>query len=85
MIEHKNNRKKCQLFVDPGNGQAILGMPDTDALQMININIDSIDAEDVGNSEWYINTSTAKKSNTKQETWWGCEVLCKHRQHFKIY
>ena len=51
MIEHKNNRKKCQFFAVPGNGQALLGMPDTDALQIININIDSIDAQDMENGE----------------------------------
>ena len=45
-IEHKNNRKKCKFFVVLGNGQALLGMPDTAALKIININIDSIDAED---------------------------------------
>ena len=68
MIEHKNNRKKCQFSVVPGNGQALLGIPGTDTFQMININIDSIDVEDVENGEWYINTSTAQKSNIKQET-----------------
>ena len=45
-----------------------MGISDTDALQIININIDFIDAEDMGNSEWYINTSTTKESNTNQET-----------------
>ena len=48
IIEHKNNRKRCQFFVVPGNGQALLGMLDTDAVQIININIDSIDAENAG-------------------------------------
>ena len=43
-------------------------MPDTDALQIININIDSIDAEGVGNSQWNINTGATQESNTKQET-----------------
>ena len=32
-------------FVVPGNGQALLGMPDTTALKIINLNIDSIQAE----------------------------------------
>ena len=68
MIEHKNNRKKCQLFVVPGNGQVILGMLDTDELQTININIDSIDADDMGDNQQYVNTSTAQESNTKQKT-----------------
>ena len=43
-------------------------MQDTDELQIININIDSIDAEDVGDSEQNINTGTVQESNTKQET-----------------
>ena len=68
MIKHKNNRKKCQFFVVPGSGQALLGMPDTDALQIININIDSIDADNVGDNEQYINTSTTQESNTQHET-----------------
>ena len=49
-------------------------MLDTDALQIININIDSIDAEDVDDSEQYINTSPTQESNTKQET--GGSVKC---------
>ena len=32
------------VFVVPRNGQALLGMPDTVALKIININIDSIQA-----------------------------------------
>ena len=36
IIEPKCNRKKCQFFVVPGNGQALLGMPDIDAVQIIN-------------------------------------------------
>ena len=32
-------------FVVPGNGQVLLGMPDTAALKLININIDSLQAE----------------------------------------
>ena len=67
-IEHKNNRKKSQFFVVPGNGQALLGMLDTEALQINNININSIDTEDAGNSEQNINTGTTQASNTKQET-----------------
>ena len=51
IIEHKNNRIRWQFFVVPGNGQALLGMPDKDALQIININIDSIDTDDMGVGE----------------------------------
>ena len=32
-------------LVVPGNGQALLGMPDTVALNIINLNIDSIQKE----------------------------------------
>ena len=62
------------IFVVPGNGQALLGMPDTDRLQIFNINTVSIDAEDMEIGEWYINTSTAQESNTKQEN--GGAVKC---------
>ena len=45
IVVYKNNRKKCEFFVVPGNGQAMLGMPDTAALNIINVNTDSIEAE----------------------------------------
>ena len=32
-------------FVVPRNGQALLGLPETDVLKLINIIIDSIDTE----------------------------------------
>ena len=48
LIEHKYNKKKCRFFVVPGNGQVLLGMPDTDALNIINMNIHSIGAENAG-------------------------------------
>ena len=45
VIKFKNIKKRCVFFVVPGNGQALLRMPDTAALKLININIDSIQAE----------------------------------------
>ena len=51
IVEHKNNKKKCRFFVVPWNGQALLGMPDTDALNTIKINIDSIGDENASNSK----------------------------------
>ena len=36
--------KKCVFFVVAGNSQVLLGMPDTAALNMINFNMDSIQA-----------------------------------------
>ena len=32
----------CQFFIVPGNGQALLGMPDIDVLNIMNLNIKSI-------------------------------------------
>ena len=43
-IKFKNLKKRCAFFVVPGNGQALLGMPDMAALNIINLNIDSIQA-----------------------------------------
>ena len=47
---------KMYIFVVPGNGQALLGMQDIAALKLININIDSIQAE-----------IAEYKTNTEQE------------------
>ena len=41
-IKCKNLKKRCIFFVVPGNGQALLGMPDMASLNIINLNIDSI-------------------------------------------
>ena len=45
-IEYKNNRRECELFIVLGNGQVLLGMPATAVLKIININTDSLEAED---------------------------------------
>ena len=39
-----NLKKRCVFFVVPGNGQALLGMPDMAMLNIIHFNIDSIQA-----------------------------------------
>ena len=44
-IKFKNLKKCCIFFVVLGNGQVLLGMPDTAALNIINLSIDSIQAE----------------------------------------
>ena len=44
-ITFKNFKKRCVFFVVPGNSQVLLGMPDTAALNIINVNIDSIQKE----------------------------------------
>ena len=67
-INYKNNKKKCELFVVPWNDQALLGMLDTAALNIININIDSIEAEGTQKENCNTNISEAKTSNVMQET-----------------
>ena len=39
-IKFKNIKKRCMFFVVLGNGQVLLGMPDTAVLNLINFNID---------------------------------------------
>ena len=56
-IKFKNSKKYCVFFVVPRNGQVLLEMPDTAALNILNLNIDSIQAE-VANC----------KTNREQET-----------------
>ena len=45
IIKFKNPKMHCLFFVVPGNSQALLGMPDTTALNILKLNIDSIQAE----------------------------------------
>ena len=62
-IKFRNVTEKCMFFVVPGNGQVLLGVPDTMALNLINLNIDSIQ------------TLTAEcKTNKEQETHTGLEA-----------
>ena len=63
-IKLKNIMKRCTFFVVPGNGQALLGMPDTAPLILINLNIDSIQT-----------LAAECKTNKKQETHTGI-VAC---------
>ena len=65
------------------NGQALLGMSDTDVLNIIDINIDSIGAKDARDSEWCTNRQTIQGVQTKTGNRQVCEVLHKHGQHFK--
>ena len=44
IIDYEDKKRKCQFFVVPRNGQALLGMPGTAALNIINQNIGSIEA-----------------------------------------
>ena len=71
IITYKNNKKTCEFFVVPEISQVLLGMPDTAALNIINANIDSIEAEGTKKENCNTNISDTKKPNTKQETHWA--------------
>ena len=45
IIKFKNIRERCVFFIVPGNGKVLLGMSGTAALKLININIDSMQAD----------------------------------------
>ena len=65
-----NLKKCCIYFVVPGNGQALLGMPDTAALNIINLNIDSIQLEIANcktNREQEMHTMAEGCTNTDAE------------------
>ena len=68
-LEHKNNKKKCRFFVVPINNQALLDMPDIDALNIIKINIHRIHTEQTGDSNnCCANRPTVQRKDMKQET-----------------
>ena len=64
LIKLKNIEKRCVFFVVPGNGKVLLGMPDTEALKLINVNIDSIQVEA---AECKTNTGDMRESSRTQE------------------
>ena len=67
-IEHNNKHKMYNFFVVLGNGQALLGMPDIDTLNIININIHSIGAEHYGgNDNCCTNMAAVQSSDMIQE------------------
>ena len=68
IITYKNIKKKCEFFVVLGNGQALLGMLDTAALNINNVNIDSIEEECTLKENCNTNISDTKMSNIKWET-----------------
>ena len=59
-IELQNSKKHCVFFVVLRNSQALLGMPDSSALNILNLNIDSIQVE----------VQTAKQTESRKHTKW---------------
>ena len=71
-LEH-NNVQKCNKFlVVPGKGQALLGMPYTDMLNIKNIDCNTIDK--LGNDS----TNNCSTNNTISQTFKTCAILYKH-------
>ena len=68
-IEHNNEQEMCRFFVVPGNGQALLGMPDIDMLNSTNINCKTTDAQE---------TDRANNCSTNTATCQGS----RHEQHY---
>ena len=64
-LEHNNIQKLCKFFVVPGNGQALLSMPYTDTLNIIEINCNTIDTHGNDIAKSY-STSTAIHQSPKQ-------------------
>ena len=83
IINYKDNKKKCEFFVVPWNGQALLGMPDTAALNIIIVNIDSIETACTQKENCNINMNDAKTLNTKQETHGAKENCTNTHEDFK--
>ena len=52
-IEHNNKCKICNFFVVPGNGQAFLGVPDIETLDILTINCNRIDTQEVDRADKY--------------------------------
>ena len=84
IIDYKDNKKKCEFFVVPRNGQALLGMPDTAALKIINVNIDSIEAASMWKENCNTNIEDAKISDTRQEGHVGKESCTNKDDNLKI-
>ena len=78
IISYKNNRRKCDFFVVPENGQALLGMPDTVTLNIIKVNIDSIEVESTQRENYNTNIRDTKMSNANRKLK-GQKMLYKHR------
>ena len=59
-IKFKYSKKYCVFFLVPGNSQVLLRMPDTAVLNILNLNIDSIQAQ----------VQTAEQTESRKHTKW---------------
>ena len=82
IINYKDNKNKCEFFVVPRNGQALLGMPDTATLNIINVNIDTIEAASMYKENWST-IICCQKNQTPCRKLLGEGELYKHWVGFK--
>ena len=68
-IENNNKCKTCIFFVVPGDGEALLEMPDIELLNILNINCNTVDAE---KDKKGVNCNTNKNSTIDA----GSEQCC---------
>ena len=73
----------CECFVVPRNDQALLGMPNTAAFNIISLNIDTIEAASMEKENCNINIGDANKPNIRQDTHVTKESCTKHGHRFK--
>ena len=94
VIENNNKCKKCIFFVVPGDGNALLGMPDIELLNIMQINCNTIgtkkeekgvkdnenkrNAINVGSDQCYANTGLEKDCNKKDT---GSSLNSNNRPH----
>ena len=64
--KHNKKPKTCNYFVDPGNGQALLGMPDIDILDVLTINFARIDIQ-TQNEQIYNKVEDEQHCNNKMQ------------------
>ena len=69
-INYKYNKKNCDVFVVPRNSQALLGMQDTAALKIINVNIDSKEAGIMWKGECNTNIVMPKSRTPDRKLMW---------------
>ena len=68
--EHNIRQRICKFLLVAGNGQALLGMPDIDTLNIIHINCHTVDVQEIDRAN-NVRTNTAIHQGSR------------HEQHYK--
>ena len=66
-IENNNKFKICSFFVVPGNGKALLGMPDIETLGTLTITCNTMDTKEGDEAEQHrTNTADSQELTSEQ-------------------